>query len=281
MAESKHISVPRPFQAGDITEWLLRFEICSKANGWDAAKKALKLPTLLEGEALAAWTELTEEEQADYAATTKQLKKKLSPLEFSSLEAFHKRKLRPGEALSMFLQDLKQMLLHAMPNIDETARNQLLLHQFLAGLPVSVSKQLRATADITTVDKALERARLLMAIDAELQEPAKESCSAAIVPAASNQELKQLAERVEELTLQVATLTKRRPRQPQLAAVRRCFYCNQPGHFQRNCPQRLQDEYEQRRCYLCGQWGHVEQYCQMQLNDNGAPKLGRGRPRQP
>ena len=67
MAESKHISAPRPFQSGDITEWLLRFDTCSKANGWDAAKKALKLPTLLEGEAL--------EEQADYATTTKQLKK--------------------------------------------------------------------------------------------------------------------------------------------------------------------------------------------------------------
>ena len=66
MVESKHISVPRPFQSGDITEWLLRFDICSKANGWNAAKKALKLPTLLEGEALAAWTELTEEQQADY-----------------------------------------------------------------------------------------------------------------------------------------------------------------------------------------------------------------------
>ena len=87
----------------------------------------------------------------------------------------------------MFLQDLKQMLLHAMPNIDGTSRNKLLLHQFLASLSVSVSKQLCATADITTIDKALERARLLVAIDAELQEPAKEPCSA-IVPAASNQE---------------------------------------------------------------------------------------------
>ena len=164
MAKSKHISVPRPFQSGDITQWLLHFEICSKANGWDAGKKALKLPTLLEGEALAAWTELTEEQQADYAITTKQLKKKLSPLEFSSLEAFHKRKLRPGEALSMFLQDLKQMLLHAMPNIDGEPRNQLLLYQFLAGLPVSVSRQLWATADITTVEKALERARISQSV---------------------------------------------------------------------------------------------------------------------
>ena len=77
----------------------------------------------------------------------------------------------------MFLQDLKQMLLHTMPNINGAARNQLLLHQFLAGLPISVYRQLRAKADTTTVDKALERNQLLKAINAEIHEPAKELCS--------------------------------------------------------------------------------------------------------
>ena len=55
--------------AGDVREWFQRFEICCKANAWDDAKKALKLPTLLEGEALAVWLELSEAEQADYKIT--------------------------------------------------------------------------------------------------------------------------------------------------------------------------------------------------------------------
>ena len=71
--------------------------------------------------------------------------------------------------------------------------------QFLAGMPVSVSRQLCATTDITTVDKALERAQLLMAINAELQEPAKELCSAAVASTANNQQLQQFTKRVEEL----------------------------------------------------------------------------------
>ena len=71
----KHISVPRLFESGDITEWLSRFKICTKANGWDAAVKAVKLLTLLEGEALAVWLD--------------KLKRKLAPKGFSSLEAFH------------------------------------------------------------------------------------------------------------------------------------------------------------------------------------------------
>ena len=115
-----------------------------------------KLPTLLEGEALAVWLDLTEEQQTDYLATVGELKKKLAPSGFSSLEAFHTWKLQPGEALSLFVQDLKQKLQHAMPDIGNAARNQLLLHQFLAGLPVKICKQLRAAGDVTSMETALE-----------------------------------------------------------------------------------------------------------------------------
>ena len=72
-----------------------------KANSWDAAIKAVKLPTLLEGEALAVWLDLTEEEQADYSVTVDKLRRNLAPSWFSSLETFHMRKLQPGKALSL------------------------------------------------------------------------------------------------------------------------------------------------------------------------------------
>ena len=68
----RHISLPKPFNSGDANEWFKRFEICCKANGWDDAKKSLKLPTLLEGEALAVWLELTEEQQETYATAKKE-----------------------------------------------------------------------------------------------------------------------------------------------------------------------------------------------------------------
>ena len=79
MAE-KHISIPKPFSSGDIGEWFQRFEICCKANSWDDAKKALKLPTLLEGEGLAVWLELSEEDQADYKVTKGKMVAKMAPM---------------------------------------------------------------------------------------------------------------------------------------------------------------------------------------------------------
>jgi len=272
--QPKHISVPRPFESGNIIEWLSRFEICAKANGWDAAVKAVKLPTLLEGEALAVWLDLTEEEQGDYSETVSKLKRKLAPTGFSSLEAFHTRKLQPGEALSLFIQDLKQKLQYAMPDLAAPAREQLLLHQFLAGLPASISKQLRAAGDVTRVETALERARLLMTIEAE-QEQTPSTIAATSVE--QQTEVKELKQQVEELTTQVASLVQQRtapltPRSP--TNLQRCFYCQQLGHFQRNCPKRRSAN---RRCFACGQLGHVERNC-WQGNYRGASMPGRGRP---
>ena len=163
MAE-RHISVPKPFASGDASEWFQRFDICSRANGWSAETKATKLPTLLEGEALAIWLELSEEQQGSYEASMKEIKRRMMPMEFVSLEEFHHRKLRPGEALSMFVHDMKKLLEQAMPQLEATARDQLLLHQFMAGIPDTVSRQLRATGETKALADTVERARLLMAI---------------------------------------------------------------------------------------------------------------------
>ena len=118
-----------------------RFEICSRANEWNDAKKALKLPTLLEGEALAVWIELTDNEQKDYTITKKKIINAIMPIRFVSLADFHKRMLMPGESLSMYVHQLKQLLNQAMPDISAAAKKQLLFHQFLSGLPQEVSKQ--------------------------------------------------------------------------------------------------------------------------------------------
>ena len=60
---NRHISIPKSFAEGNVHEWFVCFDICCQANGWNDEMKALKLPTLLEGEALAVWLELSQEEQ--------------------------------------------------------------------------------------------------------------------------------------------------------------------------------------------------------------------------
>ena len=55
-------SLPKPFSRGNVSEWLQRFDICCEANSWNDDIRVKKLPTLLEGEALAIWLELTDVE---------------------------------------------------------------------------------------------------------------------------------------------------------------------------------------------------------------------------
>ena len=143
-----HISLPQAFAHGDPKECFKRFEICCRANAWDADAKAAKLPTLLAGEALAVWLELEEAEQGNYTVTKKKIVKRMAPLCFSSLDGFHWRKLHPGEALSLFLQELKRLLEQTMPDLEAEAPKQLLCHQFLTGLTPAVSRQLRVTGEV-------------------------------------------------------------------------------------------------------------------------------------
>jgi len=106
MAE-RHISIPKPFSTGDVTEWFQRFEICCAANTWNDEVKAVKLLTLLEGKALAVWLELSDDDKKDYKKAKERLLKSMMPMEFISLDEFHQRKLRQGESLPVFYMTLR------------------------------------------------------------------------------------------------------------------------------------------------------------------------------
>ena len=265
MAE-RHISLTKPFSSGDVEDWFQRFDICARANGWEAGAKAKKLPTLLEGEALAVWLGLTSEQQDDYAATKKAMEKAMLPMNFVSLDDFHRRKLRPGEAISLYVHDLRKLLSHALPEAANDAKEPILLHQFLAGIPEAIARQLRASGEVDTLDKAMTRARLLMAIDSEPVAAIADNNPS--LPAEKPNETQLLREQIAILTEKVAALTTKANQPPRSRP--RCFNCNQVGHLQRDC--------RRQRCYFCGKLGHLSKDCWYQGNDNGASVRGNRRP---
>ena len=100
------------------------------------------------------------------------------------------------------------LLDQAMPVLAAEAKQQLLVHQFLAGLPVSVSQQLRATGDTKVLDGVVERAKLLMVV----QEQTAATTS-------KETEMSKLRSQVSQLTEQVAALNM----QHKDGEARRCF----------------------------------------------------------
>jgi len=107
-----------------------------------------------------------------------------------------------------------------MPELSADARKQLLIHQFLAGLPVSLIRRLRASGNTANLDELVERAKILMVVDSG------ERQTAAVYFGTS--EVSELKSQIQELTAQVAAL-KSDKNQPQ------CYYCKQFGHVQRYC----------------------------------------------
>ena len=116
---------------------------------WDSEKKVKKLPTLLEGNDLLAWIELTEDEKKDFDVAKARLIKKLSPLEFVTLEQFQKHTIFPGKSVQLYLHELKWLLQQAMSELSEDASRQLLIPQFLINLlPTPVSHQLQVVGTV-------------------------------------------------------------------------------------------------------------------------------------
>lgn len=62
----------------------------------------------------------------------------MMPVAFASLYKFHCHTLQPGEVMAVIVHDMK-LLGQTMPDLGVEACKQLVLHQFLAGLPASVS----------------------------------------------------------------------------------------------------------------------------------------------
>lgn len=162
---------------------------------------------------------------------------------------------------------LKQLLEQAVPDLtDATAKGQLLLHQFLAGIPQSLSGPIRASGEVQDLDKAVERARLLMTVSAQ---GGRGPDQTAIVGEDQPSATKRLEDQVTKLTDQVAALAARtageserqRQRPPRYV---RCFKCNRVGHTQRECPQNV----ENRRCFACGRFGHIARGCQFAQGDS-------------
>ena len=131
---------------------------------------------------------------------------------------FHKRNLQPGQTLSVFVHDMKVLLLHAIPGLDATARDELLVYQFLSGLPASVSQQLRKSGEANSLVRAIERDKLLMSIN-------NESLPVAVVapkPDLLQEQIKKLMEQVAALSTQVTNKQRK---------SKRCYNCGQTGHM--------------------------------------------------
>ena len=113
--------------------------------------------------------EMPEDDKKDFTKIFTALKNEFSPegshARFKSLREFETRKQLPGKSSHVFLLILKKLLNKALPNLDQEAKENLLLHHFLDCLLNNIAQQLRAISEIKTTRQALARACLLFTVE--------------------------------------------------------------------------------------------------------------------
>ena len=165
-----------------------------------------------------------------------------------------------------------------MPYLALVAKDQLLVHQFLAGLLQDISKQLQATGITNTLSETMERAKLIMVVNHHSQ-----AAAVSTEPVNSNtNDIQQLQQQLTTISEQVAALsvchTTKHTYPQGWRETRKCFLCNRVGCLQQTCPTH-QPDLDSHWCITCNKVGHEWRNCP-QKNGQGATVMGSSRPQQ-
>ena len=208
----------------DFSEWLKKFELVLTLQGMTSSFEKV-LPLFLTGEAFAVYDGLTDKEKNDYEALKSALTKAFSPNKFSAYEAFVSRRLVQGEAVDVYLSELRRLGRLVSKDLPE----EWLKCAFVNGLPDDVKLQLKAATavDSMAVAAVVERARIILSV----------------MDSAAGMMAKSVGGRAGE--------AKKPPKE-----TRGCFICGETTHFARKCPRR-----RKMTCFACGEEGHRAADC--------------------
>ena len=133
-ARPRPLLTPEPFNGtGSFSDWINHFEGVAKINEWNDASKLLWIRVRLVG---SAYGRLPDAKKADYHTLKKALKERFEPESRRELylSEFSTRKRKTGEGWVEYANELRVLADKAFPELEEKAREQLALNQFLSQL---------------------------------------------------------------------------------------------------------------------------------------------------
>ena len=189
--------------------------------------------------AFSVYKQLSEEKKKDAEAVKKALISAFSSDMFLAYEQFTSRRLKAGEAVDVYLADLRNL-----SDLFDGLSEKALTCAFVAGLPDAVRQLLRASARIEslTLEETLARTRAVMKKDY--------SCVSAVAVAAKNEN---------------PGGNVRQGKQEMIT----CYECGEFNHIARDCVQRKRRSNRSRdsqertsiKCFRCNGFGHRAASC--------------------
>lgn len=184
----------------EIETWLDKVELVAQLQ--EVKSLSAFVPLFLDGAAFAVYQQFSPETKREYVALKKALLEAFAVNPFSAYEQFRCRKLKEGEAVDVYLADLRRLA-----GLFGGSSDQLLKCAFVVGLPSASSNQLRAFTNVAAIslNEVVEKARLLLAC--------RSSDDVCFVANTHGQAKPWAVDRGPPI----------------------CFRCNRQGHIARNC----------------------------------------------
>ena len=239
------------------------FEVCAAANGWDGAKKLLRLPTLLKGRAWAIYDALDEGDTDTYDHLKGALLRLFSPDteedRLAAREQLSRRKLQEGrESIDEVARDLEKLLDKSSPGLPAAIRDTELRYHLINSLPERIAFQLKLLPKTNFVE-TIAKARELCLIYS------RTNTSESVNQIQHDKEatrLDQMEATLQSLSEQLLALNTGRQDPPQ------CLNCGKWGHMARNCRARRAPPITV-TCFNCGKRGHLARNCRSKQQGNG------------
>ena len=264
-APTRPLVLPDPFDgSGEWEQWIIHFNNCSVVNSWNDEDKLKWLKVRLTGRAQAAFQRLTEANRATFTAASAALKERFEPAtrKHRYLAELQTRRKKKGESWADLADDLKSLADKAYPGLQEEAREQLALHNYLAqldqpqvafGVKQKNPESLDAAVSATLELEAYVTPKPLPVMEVGVEGPAEETTVGAVHTSDKLVDvIKGLSERLDKLESKGASGDWQGRR-------------NQLGS---GFNQRSQEDRSVRRrditCYRCGRKGHIARYCYSQ-----------------
>lgn len=218
-----------------LREFLVQFTLIARANGWNEVSKATALASCLRGKARAVLESL---ESTD-AFTFKELKEKLE-LRFGEgvfaqdyYLRFTNRRQGSGEDPSELGADLERLARLAYPECSAEARDKIACSQFVAALSDGFIKRALQMEGITSLRKAIERAKTVKIIN-ENSFPTKRERSS--VGDYNRRQEKKEDQKYGEPKAKGEGARGGKRDESRGVKTGECWKCGATGHFRAECP---------------------------------------------
>lgn len=220
IAAMDKVDVIRSFDGTtEIATWLKKLKLVAKLK--KITDIASFIPLYLEGSAFAVYDQLDDISKEDGEAIEKLLLSAFGQNKFAAYDSFRQRSWMPGEAVDVYLSELRRLA-----RLAEVESDELIKCAFVCGLPIDVSSKLRAEARTSKAGLSVlvDEARVLM--DERVQ-----GAMAAVGRSKNKKDATGSRSKIECYECggnHIARYCKQR--KPIV-----CWKCEEPGHVARNC----------------------------------------------